>query len=593
MGEIDHSRAGGDRTLIAADEEIAHLWKALAEREHELAELRELGVREHRLRLLLEYSQRLFFIAHFDLSKVYYVSSGYEVIYGRSRESLYAHPMAWFEATHPDDRQLLIEALERRRLEGAEGVPPDPDAPLYLDYRIIRPDGEVRWVRGRSFVVPEDPSLIFGVAEDVTVSRGYEEELRRQRDELEVLIEERRREISRVTGWYAREATERQRAEQSLRESEKLYRLLAVHSTDMITQHTKDGVYIYVSPACRDLLGYEPDELVGRNLYELFHPDDIPLVRDSHEQLSMQPTINTISYRIRRGDGAYTWLETSTKMIHDPETGEFQSMIGVSRDVSKRKEAEARAALLQQQLEHAARVRGLGEMTSGLAHELNQPLTAVGNYIETCRNLLAGRRGVPAMAHAALAEAAAEAQRAGKVIQHLRTFLRPSPADQVLSDLNELVGQVLELCGADLRLAEVGLELSLDRALPPILIDPVQVQHVILNLVRNAVESMARTADRRRLLTIQTGQRPAGAVELTVVDTGPGIAVGEVEKLFEPFYTTKQGGLGLGLAISRTIVETHGGRMTARAIESGGMAFSFSMPVSAAGSGANGGRGGA
>ena len=591
MGEIEHSRAGRARAPTSADEEIAHLRASLAERESELAEFRELRVSEQRLRLLVEYSQRLFFIAHFDLSKVYYVSSGYEVIYGRSRQSLYAHPMAWFDATHPDDREMMMEALQRRREEGTN--PPNPDAPPYLDYRIVRPDGEVRWLRGRSFVVPEDPSLIFGVAEDVTVSKGYEEELRRQRDELEVLIEERRSEISRVTGWYAREATERKRAERSLRESEKLYRLLAEHSTDMITQHTKDGAYIYVSPACRDLLGYEPEDLVGRNPYELFHPDDIPVVRESHEQISMQPTINTISYRIRRGDGAYTWLETSTKMIQDPETLEFQSMIGVSRDVSKRKEAESRAALLQQQLEHAARVRGLGEMTSGLAHELNQPLTAVSNYIETCRNLLAGRRGVPGMAHAALAEAAAEAQRAGRVIQHLRKFLRPSPADQVLSDLNELVGQVLELCGADLRLADVGLELNLDRTLPSILIDPVQVQHVILNLVRNALESMARNADRRRLLTIQTGQNPAGAVELTVVDTGPGIAVGEIEKLFEPFYTTKQGGLGLGLAISRTIVETHGGRMTARRVESGGMAFSFSMPVSAAGNGANGGQPGA
>jgi PAS domain S-box-containing protein len=591
MADIASSMAGGARTLSSADEEIAHLRALLAARERELAELRGLRVSEQRLRLLLEHSQRLFFIAHFDLSKVYYVSSGYEVIWGRSRQSLYRQPMAWFDATHPDDREMVMEALRQRREEGTN--PPNPNAPPYLDYRIVRPDGEVRWVRGRSFVVREDPSLIFGVAEDVTVSKGYEEELRRQRDELEVLIEDRRKELSRVTGWLAREATERQRAEQSLRESEQLYRLLAEHSTDMITTHAKDGVYLYVSPACRDLLGYEPEELVGRDPYELFHPDDIPMVRESHAQVTSQPTIDTISYRIRRGDGAYTWLETSIKMIHDPETREFRSMIGVSRDVTKRKEAEARVALLQQQLEHAARVRGLGEMTSGLAHELNQPLTAVGNYIETCRNLLAGRRGVPAMAHAALAEAAAEALRAGKVIQHLRKFLRPSPADQVLSDLNELVGQVLELCGADLRLADVGLELNLDRMLPAILIDPVQVQHVILNLVRNAVESMARTADRRRLLTIQTGQTPAGAVELTVVDTGPGVTVGEVEKLFEPFYTTKQGGLGLGLAISRTIVETHGGRMTARRVDSGGMAFSFSMPVSAADSGANGGQPGA
>jgi PAS domain S-box-containing protein len=380
-----------------------------------------------------------------------------------------------------------------------------------------------------------------------------------------------------VSGWLVREATARLQTEESLRESEELYRLLAEHSTDMITKHNREGFVIYASPAARELLGFEPEELLGRDPDELLHPDDIGIVRETYEKIMAHPGVLVVSYRMQRKDGTYTWLETTSKMIHDQETREFQNIICVTRDVTARKDTETRTAELEQQLAHAGRVSMLGQLAAGLAHELNQPLTAIGNYLETCRNLLAGVP-VPEPALQTLVEAGAEAQRAGRVIHSLRNLVRASPAEQRLSSLNDLVVEVMELCAAHVRMKEVALDLVLDQDLPPVLIDPVQIQQVILNLVQNALDSMAGL-DRRRVLTVRTAQIPRERVELTVIDTGSGYGDGEIDELFEPFHTTKPTGLGIGLAICRGIVEAHGGVLSGRAQSPHGLAFSFTLPV--------------
>jgi PAS domain S-box-containing protein len=418
-------------------------------------------------------------------------------------------------------------------------------------------------VRGRSFAFPQAPNLIFGVAEDVT-------ELKEQE-----LVQ--RAEIEQMSGWLVREAAERLRVQESLRASEELYRLLAEHSTDMITKHNRAGVFIYVSPASQDLLGYEPTELLGRNPYDLFHPDDVEIVRESHENIMRQPGVNTVSYRMQRKDAIFTWLETTAKMIHDPETKEFENIICVSRDVTKRKETEARIQLLQDQLAHAARISLLGALAKGLAHELNQPLTAIGNYLETCRNFLSDVEDVPDGAREVLTEAGAEALRAAKVIQSLRKLVKPSQAKPLPASLNDLVTEVMEICAPHRRRAEVTLELQLEPELPMVEIDAVQIQQVILNLVNNAIDSMSDSAG-RRVLTVTTARRGRDRVEVTVLDTGPGCPDGDVDALFTEFRTTKPSGLGLGLAICRYIVESHGGTLTGRTREAGGLAFTFSLP---------------
>lgn len=542
--------------------QLATLERRLSEREQEVEQLQS---RAEQLRLLIEGSKRFFFAASLDWKTVHYVSSVYETIWGRTCASLYASPASWLEGIHPEDRPRVMSVVARRRREN-QGLPPEPGEALeadYNDYRVLRPDGTQRWVRGRSFAFPQAPNMIFGVAEDVT-------ELKEQE-----LVQ--RAEIEQMSGWLMREAAERLRVQESLRESEELYRLLAEHSTDMITKHNREGIFIYASPASRELLGYAPAELQGRNPYELFHPDDIGVVRESHEKIMREPGVNAVSYRMRRKDGAYTWLETTSKMIHDPETKEFENIICVTRDVTKRKETEARIQLLQDQLAHAARISLLGALAKGLAHELNQPLTAIGNYLETCRNFLSDVENVPDGAHEVLTEAGAEALRAAKVIQSLRKLVKPSQAQSLPASLNDLVTEVMEICAPHRRRAGVTLELQLEPELPMVQIDAVQIQQVILNLVNNAIDSMSDSTG-RRVLTVITARRGRDRVEVTVLDTGPGCPDGDVDALFTEFRTTKPSGLGLGLAICRYIIESHGGTLTGRTREAGGLAFMFSLP---------------
>src|SRR4030095_3001727 len=306
----------------------------------------------------------------------------------------------------------------------------------------------------------------------------------------------------------------------------------------------------------------------------MFHPYDVDIVRESHEKIVSHPGVNTVAYRMRRRDGVYTWLETTTQMIHDPEASEFQNIICVSRAVSERKETEARVELLQSQLADASRVSLLGALAKGLAHELNQPLTAISNYLETCRNFLSDVPNVPNGAREVRTEAGDEARRAARVIQSLRKLVKPSRSQQVRSNLNDLVTEVMEICAPHRRRGGVTLDLQPERDLPMIQIDPVQVQQAILNLVSNAIDSMLDSDHRRRVLTVVTQRKDVGRVEVSVLDTGPGCPDGDVEALFTEFRTSKESGLGLGLAICRSIIEAHSGTLTGRTREEGGLAFS-------------------
>src|SRR3712207_6166105 len=159
--------------------------------------------------------------------------------------------------------------------------------------------------------------------------------------------------------------------EETLRESYELYRLLAEHSTDMISKHTPEGVYTYASPACRTLLGYDPEELVGRDAYELFHPEDLEEVRKTHAAILKRPDTYTVAYRIRRKDGSYTWFETTSRTVRDPNTGEVLEIITVSRNITKRKrveerlrEAEARYGTLVEQIPAVTYIAALDDVSS-------------------------------------------------------------------------------------------------------------------------------------------------------------------------------------------------------------------------------------
>jgi PAS domain S-box-containing protein len=249
-----------------------------------------------------------------------------------------------------------------------------------------------------------------------------------------------------------------------------------------------------------------------------------------------------------------------------------------STDVTERKRAEEAARNHQAELTHVLRVTSMGEMAAGLAHEINQPLSAIANYAQgSVRRLRANPADVgPVLA--VIDDIAAEALRAGEIIRRLRSLIRKEAPRQDWVDVNEVVGEVVRLLEPETRQHGVTVRVYADVQLPTVVVDRIQIEQVILNLVRNAVDAMLEVSGRRELV-IRTAAAGGDWVELSVRDTGPGLTAGVLERLFDPFFSTKPAGLGMGLSISRTIIEAHHGRLWVTSPAGGGADFHFTLPV--------------
>ncbi|MFD2233617.1 sensor histidine kinase [Phaeospirillum tilakii] len=261
--------------------------------------------------------------------------------------------------------------------------------------------------------------------------------------------------------------------------------------------------------------------------------------------------------------------------------------------VTGRRRAEDGLRRRQDQLESCARLSLAGEMAAALAHEINQPLSAALTYARTAGRLLDSGAADPARLRAALAGAASQTERAGAIVRSLREFIGRGELDRRRHDLPVLVREALALVDAERQRAGIRVEVALARGLPPLLVDAVQVQQVLVNLLRNAIEALddeaaapgATPGGGRRLLTVTAWREPGGLVAVEVADSGPGLDPELAGRLFQPFATTKAAGMGLGLAICRTIIEAHGGRLWLAGDSPRGCAFRFTLPLAEQGGG--------
>ncbi|MHC4445290.1 MAG: GAF domain-containing protein [Planctomycetota bacterium] len=245
----------------------------------------------------------------------------------------------------------------------------------------------------------------------------------------------------------------------------------------------------------------------------------------------------------------------------------------------QREQAEEEIRRRQAELAHLNRLGTMGEMASGLAHELNQPLSAVVNYIQAGLERL--RRGAdePGELIADMENAAAQAERAGEIIEEIRNFIAKGEPQRRTIDINSLVRKSTGLTKQETQLNKVRINLELADVLPRVVVDPIQIEQVMVNLIHNGLEAMGRNLDGKRVLTIQTLWAGGKSVELAVQDTGPGLSQDDIERVFKPFFTTKADGIGMGLSISRTIIESHGGRLWATSDPGQGATFQFTLPV--------------
>jgi two-component system, LuxR family, sensor kinase FixL len=278
---------------------------------------------------------------------------------------------------------------------------------------------------------------------------------------------------------------------------------------------------------------------------------------------------------LRRSPAGNDWVEMSAEGLKRPEGGAVVTFT----DISARKRVEDEMRLQRQELAHLTRVAMLGELSGALAHELNQPLTAILSNAQAGQRLMAKRPVDLAEVRAILDDIAADDRRAGEVIQRLRAMLKKGETKMVALAVNELVREVLRFAHGDLITRNVTVVTELARELPQVVGDRVQLQQVLLNLALNGCEAMSGNPPDDRRLTIVTARDGENAVRVAVTDSGTGIAADEMERIFEPFFTTKEHGLGLGLAICRSIVEAHSGRLWASNNEERGATFFLTLPA--------------
>jgi two-component system, LuxR family, sensor kinase FixL len=250
--------------------------------------------------------------------------------------------------------------------------------------------------------------------------------------------------------------------------------------------------------------------------------------------------------------------------------GDLQRVVGAPTDPP---------AVLHGRLLQVSRMATIGEMAAGISHELNQPLTAIANYAQACSRLLSRPGTDPSELQHALAEISAQATRAAEIIGRLRGLARGRQSDRTLGSINAVVREIVELVESDARLHGVPVSLDLTDRLPNVLVDAGQIQHAILNFVRNGLEALASQPSSTRQLVIRTAVTAERDVELAVIDNGPGIAREAAERLFDPFFSTKESGTGMGLAISNTIARMHGGSVGYRPNPPGGACFYMLLPA--------------
>ena len=388
-------------------------------------------------------------------------------------------------------------------------------------------------------------------------------------------------ELSRDVLRASRLVHELQASEAGLRESEARMSL-AVDAADLgIWIRDLARNEIWASHKWRELFGYAPSEPLEFNaLLRRLHPDDREGLRQAHAMAVAGGNGGRYQtdYRLILPDGATRWISSQGRVEFDA-TGRPVLIRGTARDVTTRKQAEQEALLLRQEIAHAGRVSMMGQLASGLAHEINQPLASILRNAEAAELFLQHPSPDLDEIRAILSDIRSDDERAGRVIDRMRGLLRRETLDTERLDVGALVGDVAALVRVDAVTRQVKLDVDVPADLPHVRGDRVQIQQVLLNLILNGMDALQETRLENRRVDVTARLDGAHLVEIAVSDAGHGIPADKLGQIFDPFFTTKPNGMGIGLAISRTIVEAHRGRLWAENRNGGGAAFRFTLPI--------------
>ena len=372
-----------------------------------------------------------------------------------------------------------------------------------------------------------------------------------------------------------RHITERMRAEQALRESEARFRKFVDHATDTFMLHNPDGIVLDVNRNACESLGYSRDELIGMTPFD-FDADLNTVTWQRYGERLKAGDIVTFESRHRRKDGTLFPVEIRVREFCQ---GGPRLFISLSRDITERKRAAEAFRERQGELTHANRVATMGQLTASVAHEVSQPIAATLTNAQAALRWLSSQPPNLEEVRQTLDRIVNDAKRGGEVINQIRALIRKAPARKDSIDVNNTILDVIALTRSEVLRHGVSLQTDLATGLPLIKGDRVELQQVILNLILNAVEAMSCLDEEARELRISTNTDTSNGVLFAARDTGPGLdPTTSEDRLFEAFYTTKPDGMGMGLAICRSIIEMHGGRLWVTANEPRGAVFQFTLP---------------
>ncbi len=404
---------------------------------------------------------------------------------------------------------------------------------------------------------------------EVTPLKNLEAELRRLAGTLEERVAERTSEL-------AAEVHVREDADAKLLAERNFVSEVLATMPALVMVTDRDGVVVRFNRACEEASGRSFEQVQGTSVFDLLlHPEDVRNVRRTFAELAAGGGPNRTQSAWQRADGTRRLIAWSNNVLHDG-AGRVEYIIRTGIDITEQRLAEDEARQRLAELAHMHRLHTAGELATALAHELNQPLAAIAGYSDACLDKL--RAGDVSSDNLArnLEQISTQAQRAGKVIRELRSFLTKGELQKEPMDANALARQAFGLLAADARARNVRLEFDLAHTLPKVMASALSIEHVLVNLVSNGIEAVRAGGAGEGTVAIRT-RAENGSIRITVTDTGRGIAPDVAEKIFEPFYTTKQDGLGMGLRISRSIVEAHGGRIWAEAGPCG--VIHFTLPA--------------
>jgi PAS domain S-box-containing protein len=356
----------------------------------------------------------------------------------------------------------------------------------------------------------------------------------------------------------------------------------------MIDCAAPDGEPVFRSQRLREFLGYNLEALDGTGKSRLagtldagVHPDDVAGVKEKYAHSLSTGEPYARRHRLRRFDGEYRWVETRAAPMRNAEGAIVQWNV-ICLDIDGEVRAQDELRLAQEKVSRASQAASLAELSASIAHEVNQPLAAIVANSQACHRWLSADPPNIERAKITAERITRDGNAAADVISRIRALFRREPQIRSPEDVNRMIREVYQLMANDIAAKDVRIKMDLEPDLPSVALDRIQVQQVFVNLIRNAMEAMDTVADRARELQIRSCRDGRDAIRVEICDAGTGFK--DHERVFEPFFTTKQRGMGMGLAICRSIIESHGGRLWTANNETHGATVAFTIPQASSGS---------